>query len=104
MCLYQESITLAQAIGTSLEMAESLERMGWLCGDGNDWERAARLWGAADALRAAMHAPLLPVDHAWYDGVVAVARRTLGEGGFAVARAAGALLAREEDITEAIGR
>ncbi|MDQ6832343.1 MAG: hypothetical protein M3008_02995, partial [Chloroflexota bacterium] len=61
-------------------MAESLERMGWLCATGTTGNEQRGCGGAADALRAAMYAPLLPVDHAWYDGVVAMARRTLGEG------------------------
>jgi predicted ATPase len=46
---------------------------------------AARLWGAAEALREAIGAPLPPVYRAGYERAVAAARAQLGEGAFATA-------------------
>ena len=46
---------------------------------------AAQLWGAAEALRAAMAVPLAPVDRADYEQAVRVTRAQLGAPAFAAA-------------------
>src|SRR3954468_18217296 len=42
-------------------------------------EQAARLWGAAEALREAIGAPMHPVDRVWHEQTLPLARATLGE-------------------------
>lgn len=47
--------------------------------------RAARLFGAAEALRISIGAPISPVDRAEHEDAVATARRTAGNQAFAIA-------------------
>jgi non-specific serine/threonine protein kinase len=65
------------------------------------YERAARLFGAADALREAIGASI-PRHHARYDRAVASVRTGLGETAFAEAWAAGRALQLAEAVTEAM--
>jgi tetratricopeptide (TPR) repeat protein len=48
-------------------------------------EAAARLWGAAEALREALGTPIYPVDRAEYAPIIAATRAQLGEAAFAAA-------------------
>lgn len=65
-------------------------------------ERAARLFGAAEALRARVDIPLPPVDSALNDRSIATARAVLTDAVFDAAWAAGRLLSREAAIDEAL--
>ena len=65
--------------------------------------RAARLLGAAEALRTTLGAPLPPVGRPAYEAVVQQARLALGQTTFATARAAGWALPLERAIAEALG-
>src|SRR5216683_2022066 len=67
---------------------------------------AARLWGAAEALREAIGAPIPPVYRAAYERAVAATRVSLGENTFAATWAEGrtmtpeqALAAKERAVT-----
>jgi len=51
--------------------------------------QAARLWGAAEALRETMGAPIWPVERATYERAVAAARSLIGRKVFVVAWAEG---------------
>jgi hypothetical protein len=66
-------------------------------------EQAARLFGAAAALREAIGVVLRPVVHADYERAEAVARTALGDTAFAAAREAGHALSLEQAIAEAAG-
>lgn len=59
---------------------------------------AARLWGAAGALREALGTPLPPVARADYERAVAAARTTSGERAFAVAWAQGRSMTPEQAL------
>jgi hypothetical protein len=59
-------------------------------------EHAARLFGAAAALRVAIGAPLPPSEHATYDRAVATARSVLGDAAFDIASAAGQSMTLEQ--------
>jgi hypothetical protein len=65
-------------------------------------ERAARLWGAAEALREAIGALLPTSERPEYDRRVAVARSTLGEEAFATAWAEGAAMSLERAVEFAL--
>ena len=63
--------------------------------------RAARLLGAAAALRQAHGFPLVAVDQVLYEPYVAMARAALGEEAFAREQRAGATLSLEQAVAEA---
>jgi predicted ATPase/transcriptional regulator with XRE-family HTH domain len=65
-------------------------------------ERAARLWGAAERLRAALGYRSAPAARATYERAVALARAQLGDDAFAAAWAAGAALSLDQAIAEAL--
>src|SRR5205807_10655351 len=59
-------------------------------------EWAARLWGAAEAMREGMHAPLPMVFRTGYEGAVATARTHVGEKLFAAAWTQGRAMTLEQ--------
>jgi hypothetical protein len=65
-------------------------------------ERAARLFGAAEALREAMGTPLPPAERGAHDRSVAAVRATMGDAAFAVAWAAGRVMSLEEAVALAL--
>jgi len=65
-------------------------------------EWAARLWGAAEALREAIGAPMPPVYRATYEQAVALARAQVGEEAFAAAWAEGLAMPLEQTINDVL--
>ena len=59
---------------------------------------AARLWGAAQALRAVIGAPLPPAYRADYERALTILRTHLGEAAFATALAEGEAMALEQTL------
>jgi len=89
---YQEGLALyrqAGGTGGKLETAACFEACGHLAAAQGQALRAARLLGAAAALREAMGAPLPPVERPEFERSVAAARALLGEEAFAAAWAEG---------------
>ena len=64
--------------------------------------RAARMLGAAAALRESWNIPLPPVEHADLDRVIAAVRAGLGEKAFTGVWAAGRALPLDEAVAEAL--
>jgi hypothetical protein len=64
--------------------------------------KAARIFGAAEALRVASAAPLWPVERVHHDRRVAALRATLGEAAFAAAWAAGRALPLAQAVDYAL--
>jgi tetratricopeptide (TPR) repeat protein len=64
--------------------------------------RAARIFGAAEALREKLGAPLLPIYHDHYQRGVAATRAHLDEATFAAAWAEGRAMTLEQAIAEAL--
>jgi hypothetical protein len=60
------------------------------------------LWGAGQALREAIGAPLPPNEHPEYERMVAAARARLGEDAFAAAWARGRTISLEQAIAFAL--
>ena len=101
--LYEESLAIAKKVGNKLLIASCLEGLADVIAAqgsvgaslaGALW--AARLWGAAEALRDAIGAPLPPVYHADYDRSVAAVRSSLGVKAFAIAWTEGRTMTPEQ--------
>ena len=97
-----ESLRLSFDIGSKQGITSCLEEFaGLACIDG-DAKRMTKLLGAAEALRDAMHAPILPAYHADHEHDISVARSALGEEAFAVEWTQGRTLTLEQAITYAL--
>jgi hypothetical protein len=100
--LYAESIGCGRAIGARALVAEGLEGLAWMADAGGQAQRAARLGGAAQALREALGMPLRLYQRAVHEQAVAGMRAALGEEGFAAAWAEGRALPPDEAIAAAL--
>ncbi len=96
--LHHEALTLRARAGLRPGMAESVESLAALATDQESFTEAARLFGAACALRAEIGLARWPVDQAGYDTDVARARDALGEHAFDAARAEGQALTVDEAV------
>jgi hypothetical protein len=67
------------------------------------WERSAQLFGAAEALREAINAPLPSHNHADYESSVMALRAGLSEEALAAAWAQGRAMMPEHIIADALG-
>jgi hypothetical protein len=90
-------------VGNNLGVAYALEHLAALAKVERQADRAARLYGAAAALRDRIRSPLSPADHAaYYDRDLAEVRACLGETAFRAAWSAGAALTPEEAAALAV--
>jgi tetratricopeptide (TPR) repeat protein len=117
---YQESLAILREIGNRHGIAYSLESFATLAtpqapaatapaetaGTSENavsgLRRAARLWGAAQALREAIGAPLMAMGQMKQDREVAAARERLGEADWAAAWAEGGAMTQEQVIDYAL--
>ena len=67
-----------------------------------EYRRAARIFGAAEALRRPVNSVIDPADRPAYENTLAALRATLGEEAFAEAWAAGSSLPLEEAVDQAL--
>jgi non-specific serine/threonine protein kinase len=79
-------------------IAECLEEVGWLAAERGQPERAAELFGAAEALRGEGAPSRVPPDRACYERRVAALGAALGEEAFAAAWAEGRTLTMEQAV------
>ena len=93
---YEESLALGREFGFKRIIPASLEGLAALVIRQGEPTWAARLWGAAEALRKALGTPLPPVYRADYERAVASARSHLGEKTFAAAWAEGRVMTPEQ--------
>jgi non-specific serine/threonine protein kinase len=94
---FTESLQLRQAIGNTLAIAECFEGFAALASVAGRPRRAARLYGAAEALREVTGAKLLDrADSAARDRQVEVTRKRLGVDRFAAEWAAGRSIGADE--------
>ena len=101
--LLGESAELLKAIGNPLFLPWCLEGLAGVAAARGQWEQAARLCGARDALSERLRFPLPPAHQAGYAHTIATSREALGEEAFEAARAAGAGLSPEQALAEALG-
>jgi predicted ATPase/DNA-binding CsgD family transcriptional regulator len=97
-----ESLVVRRQVGNRQEIAESLEGLAMLAIAGGHAERAARLFGAAGALRQVGGSPAAHARRATLAEAVAAARGVLGEEAFAAAYRAGAALPPDQAMIEAL--
>ena len=84
-------MTLNREIASWEYVAYCLEGFAGLAGARTQGARAARLWGAAEALRRTMSAPLPPADRPDYERSMAAARACLDELSWEAAFAEGSM-------------
>jgi DNA-binding CsgD family transcriptional regulator len=96
--LFEESLAIAW-VGHKLNIACGLEGLASVVARQGEPTWAARLWGAAEALRDAIGAPIAPVERTAYEQAVAVARLKLGEKVFAAAWIEGRTMSPEQALS-----
>jgi predicted ATPase/class 3 adenylate cyclase/DNA-binding CsgD family transcriptional regulator len=97
-----ESLEIWQVGGTPAGIAQGLECAAWLAGRQGRLPQAARLWGAAEALREARGVPMPPVAHTVYDQAIAATRAQVDAATWAGAWAAGGALDPAAAVAEAL--
>jgi non-specific serine/threonine protein kinase len=100
--LQRESLALQREMDDRVGIADSLDVLAWLANAAGEPARAARLFGAAEAVRARSGATSLPLWRAEHERNLAATRASLGAEAFAAACAAGQSLTVEEAIEEAL--
>ena len=93
---YQESLALCRKQGEQFIIPFDMEGLAGIVSTQGECRWAAQLWGAAEALREIIAAPLPPFDHADYTQAVAAARAQLGEQAFAAAWQEGRAMTLEQ--------
>ncbi|MFZ1179298.1 MAG: LuxR C-terminal-related transcriptional regulator, partial [Mycobacterium sp.] len=97
----QEALTIAVRIQAYLRVPDALECLARLAADGDNHMYAARLLGAAQAIRQRTGEARLPMYQTGYDAAVEAVREALGKNEFDAAWAEGAALSTEEAIAYA---
>jgi len=98
--LYQESLVHNSETDYQEGIAPALEGLAAVEAQQSEFAQAARLWGAAEALRKTIGAPIPPVERAAYERMVEEARRQAQEQAFAAAWAEGDALPLEQLLAE----
>jgi predicted ATPase/serine/threonine protein kinase/DNA-binding CsgD family transcriptional regulator len=80
--LYEEGLALLREEGDKWDIAFGLEGLASVVAAQGEPAWASRLWGAAEALRESIRAPMPPVERAPYERAVADIRAQLGEKTF----------------------
>jgi hypothetical protein len=100
--LYREGLAQRHGPEPSWEQGDSLDGLAAVAVARGQPVRAARLLGAADAVRTALAMQLLPIERPGHDEPARAARAALGEAAFAAALAAGQALSPEEAVAYAL--
>jgi predicted ATPase/class 3 adenylate cyclase/DNA-binding CsgD family transcriptional regulator len=96
-----DALVCATELESHLGVPDVLECLAVLAGDGASHREAARLLGAAEAVRLRTGEVRFKIYDAGYDASVATLRDAMGENGFDCAWAEGAALSTEEAIAYA---
>jgi non-specific serine/threonine protein kinase len=100
--LSEESLELLQRVGDRQHIADCLEIMAGGAGARGRAQRAARLWGAAEALREEIGVLLQPENLEVLDPYITAARLSLGEVAWQAALAEGRAMMPERAIEYAL--
>jgi predicted ATPase/DNA-binding SARP family transcriptional activator len=98
---YRESLEIQGELGTSSRVPPILEGLAQIASRQGQPERAARLLGAAAALREAASTPVPPADRADVDSTAEAASAALGASAFAAAWDEGRVMSLHRAIAEA---
>jgi predicted ATPase/class 3 adenylate cyclase len=99
----KEALTLDRELGNWAYVAYCLEGFAGLAGAKAQGGRAARLWGAAEALRKTISAPLSIEGRLYFERSMVAARDQLGEAAWESAFAQGMAMGPEEAAEYALG-
>jgi tetratricopeptide (TPR) repeat protein len=99
----EEGFALIREVGDWEWVAYSLDSFAVIAGAKGQGERAARLWGAAEALRKTIGATLHGTDRPDYDRSVTAVRSELDEAEWEAAFAQGRAMSAEEAAEYALG-
>jgi predicted ATPase/class 3 adenylate cyclase len=99
----EEALALDRELGNWAYGAYCLEGFAGLAGARGQGARAARLWGAAEALRTGIGAPPTPEARPYYERSMAATRTLLGEVAWEAAFAQGTAMSPEEAAEYALG-
>jgi DNA-binding CsgD family transcriptional regulator len=99
-----EGISLTWEVGNRWYLAEGLEALAAARLADDHSESAACLWGAAEALRESIGAPVPPGDRQFYQTVICALRNRLGEEAFALAQSTGRGWTIEQSVADALKR
>ncbi|MBI3461405.1 tetratricopeptide repeat protein [Candidatus Acetothermia bacterium] len=100
--LHKERLALLQRQGYKLAIVDCVERLAQVACVQGQLERAARLFGAATAVRETIGAPVPPCDHEDYERDIAAVRAGLGDTKFAKAWEGGRAMTLEQAIKFAL--
>jgi len=95
-------LRLCREMGDRVSSVWCLAGLGSAAAFDEEPERAARLWGAAERLRAALGCRPAPAARATYERALAMTRAQIGEEAFAAAWAEGRAMSLEEAIAYAL--
>lgn len=101
--MYEESLALSWELRDERWASQSLEGLAWVSCDQGQAKRAARLFGAAEALREAIGTPLLPSERAGHERHVATVRARLGEEALEQAWSQGRAMSLEQAVEYTLG-
>jgi predicted ATPase/class 3 adenylate cyclase len=99
---FREGLRYFVEIGDQMGAAHCIEGLGSVAAANEDVERAAKLWGAGEALRAAIGAEIDPNEQTIRAPLAAAAHRRLGTDLFAGHWRAGAAMTLEEAVGDAL--
>jgi tetratricopeptide (TPR) repeat protein len=100
--LHREALEIFRELGDPVSAAEGLEGIAGAIGEQDEGEKAARLYAAAEALRAFHDAPVLPGDLPRYDRRLSVARAHVDETTWKQAWEEGRVMTMEDAISYAL--
>jgi tetratricopeptide (TPR) repeat protein len=100
--LLEECLAIRRALGDKWGLAGLIEVFAALKAMECKPEQAARLWGAAEALRGSIGAPLPPRDYPRHEKYVSTGRVQLGEPAFTAAWAEGQMTPLEQVISHVL--
>jgi len=101
--IYRETIRAWQHLGSRGAIANQLESFGFVAVARGDFPKAARLLGAADALRQQVGASMLYIERAEYDRHLEQIRQSLDPAALESEWAAGRSMSMDEAIAFALG-
>jgi hypothetical protein len=98
---YHEALDLLDSMPNKSALAKTLEDLAATIAAVGDPSLAARLLGAADALRITIHSPIFPSERADYENELAEVRAMLGPDAFDIQWRLGASITLERALAEA---
>jgi len=101
---YRETILQWKRLGHRAAIAHQLESLAYIALRREDWRRAARLYGAAEALRQTIGIAMTPSEQLEYDGEIARLRAGIDEKDLAAAWAEGRAMTLEQAIALGLER